>query len=72
MTWFTREREGRFRVEVLFPRSHKFTRDEEEAEELAKLTKQDLIDFYRAYIAPQAPNRFEFTLLFLFDLIDFS
>jgi secreted Zn-dependent insulinase-like peptidase len=55
-----REKDGRWRTEVLFPRSHLFRRDEDEAEELNKITKADLLGFYRTYLGPNAEKRRRF------------
>eukprot|EP01124_Arcella_intermedia_P016527 TRINITY_DN23144_c0_g1_i1.p1 TRINITY_DN23144_c0_g1~~TRINITY_DN23144_c0_g1_i1.p1 ORF type:complete len:973 (+),score=184.03 TRINITY_DN23144_c0_g1_i1:70-2919(+) len=55
-----KEEAARWKVEIRHPRLHNFTRAEDEAAEVAKLTKSDLVHFYKQYIAKDAPQRKRF------------
>lgn len=56
----TRERYDRWNPEIAFPRTHDFNRDKEDAEEIKTLTKDDLTDFYKSFIAPGGKQRKKF------------
>eukprot|EP01125_Pyxidicula_operculata_P014818 TRINITY_DN4988_c0_g1_i1.p1 TRINITY_DN4988_c0_g1~~TRINITY_DN4988_c0_g1_i1.p1 ORF type:complete len:953 (-),score=186.42 TRINITY_DN4988_c0_g1_i1:40-2898(-) len=46
-----KEEVARWKIEINPPRPHKFNRSQEEAEEIEKLTREELMDFYLTFIA---------------------
>jgi len=48
---------NRFLCEITFPRRHSFDRSLEIADSISLITKDDLINFYRTFIHPNAPER---------------